>query len=78
MMAEEKKEKTDYIKKIKTYIKETESEAKKVVWPEKKYVAAATVIILIIVFLCAGYVMMLDFGFNEMFKLLNIMFKPSF
>jgi|GEM_PF-1224250 len=77
-MAEEKKEKVDYVKKIKTYLKETESEAKKVVWPEKKYIAAATVIILIIVFLCAGYVMMIDWGFTEIFKVLNMMFKPSF
>lgn len=78
MMAEEKKDKVDLIKKISTFLKETETEAKKVVWPDRRYVAVATVIILIIVFLCAGYVLFLDWGFAEIFKALNMMFKPGF
>ncbi|MCX5749435.1 MAG: preprotein translocase subunit SecE [Candidatus Saganbacteria bacterium] len=77
-MSEEKKVKSDIIKRIKTYLKETETEAKKVVWPDRKYVAAATVIILIIVFLSSAYVLLVDWGFAEMFKGLNYLIKPSF
>jgi len=53
-----------------TFLKETRAELKKVVWPDKRYVAVATVIILFLVTLTGLYVMGIDFVFGKMFKLL--------
>lgn len=56
-----------------TFIKETRSEANKVIWPDQRYVLAATVIILIIVFLTGGFVMSIDYVFGKMFAyLMNV------
>ena len=65
------------IEKIRTYLKETETEARKVIWPDRKYVAAATVIVLVIVFLSTLYVMILDFGFVKIFEILGSIFKAG-
>ena len=56
---------------IKKYLKETEVEAKKVVWPDRKYVTAATVIILIIVVLSAVFLTAVDISFVHIFKFLT-------
>ena len=56
---------------IKKYLKETEVEAKKVIWPDRKYVTAATVIILIIVILSAVFITVVDFSFVRIFKFLT-------
>ena len=53
-----------------TFIKETRSEAKKVIWPDQRYVLAATVIILIIVFVTGAFVMSIDYVFGKMFAYL--------
>ena len=66
-----KKETAGVVKKITSYLKETEAEAKKVVWPDRKYVVAATTIVIAIVALCAVYVMVLDFGFGKLFIMLE-------
>jgi preprotein translocase subunit SecE len=56
---------------VKKYLKETEVEAKKVVWPDRKYVTAATVIILIIVILSAVFITVVDISFANIFKFLT-------
>ena len=56
--------------KIQSYLKETVAEMKKVVWPDRRYVTTATVIILILVILTAVFLMVVDFGFTEIFKVL--------
>ncbi len=56
--------------KLITYLKETQAEMKKVVWPDRKYVMAATTIILILVILTAVFVMLVDFGLTEAFRVL--------
>ena len=53
------------------YLKEIRSEAKKVVWPSRTYVVAATIIVLVIVFLVAIYVMAVDFSFAKIFGYLH-------
>ena len=53
--------------KVKGFINETRHETKKVVWPSRKYVAAATGIILVMVFLVAVYVMVVDYAFTVIF-----------
>jgi len=53
--------------KIVSYLKEIRSESKKVVWPGRDYVTAATIIVLIIVFLVAVFIMLIDYGFAKFF-----------
>ncbi len=53
--------------KIIGYIKEINAESKKVVWPGRNYVTAATIIVVIISFLVAGFVMLIDYGFAKFF-----------
>jgi preprotein translocase subunit SecE len=53
--------------KVVNFLKEIKSESKKVVWPGRNYVTAATIIVLIIVFLVAGFIMLVDFGFSKFF-----------
>ncbi len=68
---EAKKKAAGVIDKVTSYLKETEAEAKKVVWPDRKYVIAATTIVIVIVALCSIYVMLLDFGFEKLFMMLE-------
>jgi preprotein translocase subunit SecE len=56
--------------KLLAYLKETQAEMKKVVWPDRKYVTAATTIILFLVMLTGVFVMFVDFGLTEVFKVL--------
>lgn len=56
--------------KLVKFIKETQAETKKVVWPERRYVAVATLIILILVFITGVYVMLVDYGFTKIFGFL--------
>jgi preprotein translocase subunit SecE len=56
--------------KILGYIKETLAEMKKVVWPDRRYVMVATVIILIIVIATSLFVMFVDYGLAALFKAL--------
>jgi len=58
------------IDKIVKYIKETRAETKRVVWPERRYVMVATVIILMIVTIMGAYVMFVDSIFAKLFAFL--------
>ena len=53
--------------KIINYLKEIKSESKKVVWPGKDYIIAATVVVLVIVFLVAVFITLIDYGFSRFF-----------
>ncbi|MFC1540497.1 preprotein translocase subunit SecE [Candidatus Margulisiibacteriota bacterium] len=52
------------------FIKETRAETKKVVWPDRRYVVVATMIILVLVVITGIYVMMVDFAFTKVFGVL--------
>jgi len=54
------------------YLKETQGEAKKVVWPSRAYVVAATIIVFVIVFLLMFFVMFTDFCFAKIFQFLEV------
>ncbi|MCU0640609.1 MAG: preprotein translocase subunit SecE [Candidatus Margulisbacteria bacterium] len=56
--------------KILGYLRETLVEMKKVVWPDRRYVMVATVIILVIVIATVLYVMVVDYGLAVIFKAL--------
>ena len=47
------------------FIKETRAETKKVVWPNRKYVTAATVIILLVVVITVIYVSFVDLALSN-------------
>lgn len=49
------------------YLKEINSESKKVVWPGRDYVTAATIIVFVIVLLVAVFLMFIDYGFAKFF-----------
>ena len=60
----------EIIKKIRGFLKETYLELKKVIWPDQKYIVTATVIIFVIVILIGLFLMVVDFGFSEIFAFL--------
>ena len=60
----------DTVGKIVKYVKETRAETRKVVWPERRYVAVATTIIVILSFITGLYIMVVDFGFTKIFGFL--------
>lgn len=63
------------IGKIRKFLKETEAEARKIIWPDKKYVYAATLIVLVIVIISSVFVMIVDFGFIKIFEIIVNVFK---
>ncbi len=67
----------DAVGKIRTFLKEVSVEFKKVVWPDKKFIFSATIIVLVIVFASAFYVMLIDLGFEKLFKFMSLLFKGS-
>jgi len=52
------------------FLKETRSEVKRVTWPVRRYVTVATSVVLLIVVASGLYVMLVDFVFARVFKLL--------
>jgi preprotein translocase SecE subunit len=56
--------------KIQTYLKETQGEMKKVVWPDRRYVTVATVIILVLVSITGIFVIFVDYAFAGFFRVL--------
>ncbi len=61
----EEQKKLGIVERIKNYVKETVSESKKVTWPDRKYVWSATSIIIVMVFVLAGSIMVIDFGLSK-------------
>ena len=57
----------DKFGKIVKYFKETRAETKKVVWPDRRYITVATIIILVLVSLTGLYVMLIDYAFVRIF-----------
>ena len=51
------------------YVKETRAETKKVVWPDRRYVMVATIVIIVLVFLSSLYVIGVDFVLGKFFAL---------
>lgn len=54
---------------VTNYIKETWLESKKVIWPSQKYVTTATIIVLVIVFIVAAFVLCTDWMLARVFGL---------
>jgi preprotein translocase subunit SecE len=61
------KDKLEFIVK---FLRETRAELKKVVWPDRRYVTAATIIIMVLVVLTGLYVMGVDWALTKIFAVL--------
>lgn len=61
----ENEAKPNLISAIGNYIKETQAEAKKVSWPDRKYILSATLIIVIMVLFLGFSLMGIDYGLSH-------------
>jgi|YelNatPaOPRAMG01_1025707.scaffolds.fasta_scaffold05860_9 preprotein translocase subunit SecE len=59
-----------FTERIKTFFNEVIAELKKVTWPTKKQVTTSTIVVLILVFLTAIYLNVVDLGFSYLVSLL--------
>lgn len=65
-----KKEKKGIFRRVFGYFKELKNELKKVVWPSKKKVFNATMIVIVTVIVMSSFVVLADFAFHNLLKLL--------
>jgi len=56
--------------KLRLFLKETRAEMRKVVWPQRRYVITATLVVLFIVMLLGAFVMLIDAAFSRFFMYL--------
>ncbi|OGB87078.1 preprotein translocase subunit SecE [candidate division WOR-1 bacterium RIFCSPLOWO2_02_FULL_46_20] len=57
----------DKFGQIAKFVKETRAETKKVVWPDRRHVTVATILVLVLVIITGFYVMLVDFGLAKIF-----------
>ena len=72
-----KKSGAESLNKTRTFLKEVGIEFKKVVWPDRRFVVAATIIVLVIVISSAAYVMVVDWGLAKIFEFLTAIFRSG-
>jgi preprotein translocase subunit SecE len=58
------------IQKIKQFLSQAKTELKKVTWPTPKQTMASTSVVIIIVFLVAIYLGIIDYGLAKLVKLI--------
>jgi len=58
----------DTVKKIIQFLKETKFELKRVTWPTRKEMLAGTTVVLIIVFIVAFFLGVVDLGLSKLIK----------
>jgi preprotein translocase subunit SecE len=56
------------VKKIIQFLKETKFELKRVTWPTRKEMLAGTMVVLIIVFIVALFLGIIDLGLSKLIK----------
>ncbi len=61
----------DIRKKVVDYVKETRAEVKKVSWPDRQFVTAASAIIIFIVVMVSAFIMFVDWGLAKIFLFLT-------
>jgi len=66
---------SNLITNVRKFLAETRAEFVKVIWPDRKYVTAATIIILVIVIAMSLFVMVADFSFSKIIDSLIKMFS---
>lgn len=60
----------EYVERVTTFLQEVRSETKKVTWPSRKDILGSTLVVIIAVFIIAGFLGILDFGLSLMVGML--------
>ncbi len=60
--------------KIASFLKETQTEVKRVTWPDRKYATSATVIIIMLCLIIGFVLSVLDFSFAKLMTYLTKVF----
>ncbi len=63
-------DKINIAERVKTFFNEVVVELKKVVWPTRKQVSTSTIVVVVIVFITALYLDVIDLFFNYIMSLL--------
>ncbi len=58
------------MEKVKGFFNEVVAELKKVTWPTRKQVTTSTIIVIVVVFLTAIYLNVVDLGFTYLMSLI--------
>jgi preprotein translocase subunit SecE len=56
----------EYVEKVKTFLEEVHAETKKVSWPSRRDVLGSTLVVIVAVFVIAGFLGVIDFGLSLM------------
>jgi len=54
----------EYVERVVTFLQEVRSETKKVTWPSRKDILGSTVVVIVAVFVIAGFLGIVDFGLS--------------
>jgi preprotein translocase subunit SecE len=54
----------EYTAKVTTFLQEVHAETKKVTWPSRKDVLGSTLVVIVAVFVIAGFLGIVDFGLS--------------
>jgi preprotein translocase subunit SecE len=51
----------EYVQRLSTFLQDVQAETKKVTWPSRKDVVGSTLVVIVAVFLVAGFLGIIDF-----------------
>jgi preprotein translocase subunit SecE len=51
----------EYVQRVSTFLQDVQAETKKVTWPSRKDVVGSTLVVIVAVFLVAGFLGIIDF-----------------
>jgi preprotein translocase subunit SecE len=60
----------EYLEKVKIFLEEVHAETKKVSWPSRRDVLGSTLVVIVAVFVIAGFLGVIDFGLSLMIRTL--------
>jgi preprotein translocase subunit SecE len=54
----------EYVERMVTFLQEVRSETKKVTWPSRRDILGSTLVVIVAVFVIAGFLGIVDFGLS--------------
>jgi preprotein translocase subunit SecE len=54
----------EYVAKVTTFLQEVQAETKKVTWPSRRDTLGSTLVVIVAVFVIAGFLGIIDFGLS--------------
>jgi preprotein translocase subunit SecE len=54
----------EYIHKVTTFLQDVQAETKKVTWPNRRDIFGSTLVVIVAVFVIAGFLGIIDFGLS--------------